>query len=93
MYKIIKITDRAGNPKTDFMKELTVVHPEMKGQLLYPITEDTVGLIRMCFIWADNSDKVLRTSIVKDYQETKELLKVVTENSIYVLKNINTGKN
>lgn len=93
MYKITNITDRAGNIKTEFMKELVVVHPDMSGQLLYPITKDVVGLIRMCFIWADNSDKILRTSIIEDYHETNELLKVITENSIYVLEKINTAKN
>lgn len=86
MYKIIKITDCAGNPKTDFMNELQAAHPEMNGQLLYPIIKEAIGMIRMCFIWADKSDKVLRTSLVKEVQETQEMLKVVTENSIYTLE-------
>ena len=89
MYKIINVTDRDGNVKEEFMKELETNHPEMAGQLLYPITKDLKGLIRMCFVWTDNSDTVLSTSIVEDYQETKELLKVITENSIYTLEKIN----
>lgn len=91
MYKIINITDRQGNVKEKFMKELAVEHPEMTGKLLYPITKGTIGMIRMCFIWLDRSDRILRTSIVEDVQETKDQLTVITENSIYVLeKHINT---
>jgi hypothetical protein len=88
MYKIISITDRDGNVKEEFIKELEVAHPNMTGQLLYPITKEVVGMIRMCFIWADRSNKVLRTSIVEGYQETSELLKVITENSIYILEKV-----
>lgn len=88
MYKIISITDRDGNVKEEFMKELEVVHPKMTGQLLYPITKNVVGMIRMCFIWADRSDKILRTSIVEGYQEANEFLKVITENSIYFLEKV-----
>ena len=86
MYKIINVTDREGNVKEKFMEELEVMHPGMCGKLLYPITKELMGMIRMCFIWTDNSDKVLRTSIIEDYEVKGNIVTVTTANSIYTLE-------
>lgn len=84
MYKIINITDHTGNIKEVFLEELRNEHKDMTGYFLYPISTAT----RLCFIWADKSNKILRTSIVKDYTEDNKVLKVKTENSIYILERV-----
>lgn len=88
MYKIIKVTDREGNIKEEFMRELMTVHPNMMGKLLYPLNRELVdaGMMRLCFIWTDNSNKVLRTSIIQDYTHQNKTTVVTTENSIYTLE-------
>lgn len=88
MYKIINVTDKEGNVKEEFMEELRETHPDMAGKLLYPITKETIGLIRMCLLWTDNSDKILRTSIVEDYEMKGNIVTVTTENSIYTLEKV-----
>ena len=84
MYKIINVTDHAGNIKVEFMESLKENHPEMRGVLLYPLNTAT----RLCFIWADKSDKMLRTSPVDKYKEVNGVLKIKTQNSIYTLERI-----
>ena len=88
MYKIIKVTDREGNIKEEFMKQLMVDHPTMIGKLLYPLNRELVdaGMMRLCFIWTDNSNKVLRTSIIQDYTQQNKTTVVTTENSVYTLE-------
>ena len=85
MYKIIKVTDHGGNIKLEFMESLKSEHPEMNGYFLYPLHTAT----RLCFIWADKSDKMMRTTLVKEYKEDNKVLKIKTENSIYTLEKIN----
>ena len=82
MYKITNVTDREGNIKVEFMESLKNEHPEMNGYFLYPLHTAT----RLCFIWADKSDKMLRTSPVDKYKEVNGVLKVKTQNSIYTLE-------
>ena len=87
MYRIINITDKAGNIKEDFIAELKAVHPEMKGQLLYPINQELVGMgLRLCFVWADKSEKMLRTSLIEDFSEKGNFMIITTLNSIYTLE-------
>ena len=82
MYKLTNVTDHQGNIKVEFMESLKENHPEMRGVLLYPIST----AVRLCFIWADKSDKMLRTSPVDKYKEVNGVLKVKTQNSIYTLE-------
>jgi len=84
MYKIINITDRAGNVKETFIKELRQMHPDMKGLLLYPLSTAQ----RLCFVWADKSEKMLRTSPIESYKEDVYTVTVITENSIYTLERV-----
>ena len=39
-----------------------------------------------CFIWNDNTNKMLRTSTIENYENNVDTIKVVTRNSIYYLK-------
>lgn len=91
MYKIINVTDRDGNVKEEFMKELAAAHPEMSGVLLYPINKNLVNtfLMSLCLVWTDNSDRMLRTSSILDYSEQDNLIILTTVNSIYTLEKIN----
>lgn len=90
MYKIINVTDREGNVKEKFMKELEAAHPGMSGKLLYPLNKNLVDtfLTGLCLVWTDNSDKMLRTSTILDYSEQDNLIIVTTLNSIYTLEKI-----
>lgn len=84
MYKIINVTDREGNVKEEFMKEMAAAHPKMSGQLLYPLS----SVRCLCLVWTDRSDKMLRTSTILDYSEQDNLIIVTTMNSIYTLEKI-----
>lgn len=59
MYKIVSITDKEGNDKTDFYNEIKSVYPSMMGEILYP--EYTVIGGHFCFVWNDDTEKMLRT--------------------------------
>lgn len=82
MYKVINVTDKEGNIKEEFMEKLRQVHPDMKGLLLYPLSTAQ----RLCFVWADKSEKMLRTSPIEGYKEDVYTVTVITENSIYTLE-------
>lgn len=84
MYKVINITDRKGNVKKEFLEELRQVHPDMSGLLLYPLSSAN----RLCLLWADKSEKILRTSLIESYKEDVYTVTVVTENSIYTLERV-----
>ena len=84
MYKVINITDKDGNIKEGFIEELRVIHPNMSGLLLYPLSSAN----RLCLIWTDNSEKMLRTSPIVSYTEEGKIVTVITENSIYTLERV-----
>lgn len=86
MYRIISITDREGNDKTDFFNEMKSVHSSMSGEILYP--ELTKVGTCFCLLWDDDTDKMLRTSTIEKYQNDGDKVEVVTRNSIYVLERI-----
>ena len=85
-YKIVNVTDRAGNIKEEFMAELQEVHPSMSGVLLYPISKKSIERIPLCLIWTDQSDKMLRTSTIMGYEESNNIITVTTRNSVYTLE-------
>lgn len=87
MYKIINVTDREGNVKQEFIDELKFVHPNLCGEILYP--ELTKVCCHFCFAWNDNTDKMLRTSTIEEYENDGDTVKVVTRNSIYYLEKEN----
>ena len=86
MYRIISITDREGNDKTDFFNEMKSIHPNMSGEILY--TELTKVGTCFCLLWDDDTEKMLRTSTIEKYQNDGDKVEVVTRNSIYVLEKI-----
>lgn len=85
-YKIINVTDRAGNVKKEFMEKLQETHPEMSGVLLYPISEESVEMMSLFFLWTDQSDKILRTTTIMGYEESNNIITVTTRNSVYTLE-------
>ena len=87
MYKITNITDREGNIKQDFIDELKSVHLNLCGEILYP--ELTKVGCHFCFVWSDDTDKMLRTSTIEEYENNGDTVKVVTRNSIYYLEKEN----
>lgn len=86
IYKIVSITDREGNNKTDFFNEMQSIHLNMSGEILYPELTKVGG--HFCLVWDDDTDKMLRTSAIKKYQNDGDNVEVVTRNSIYVLEKI-----
>lgn len=93
MYRIVNITDREGNVKQDFIDELKVIHPELVGKILNKdiFKTKTSDLFMTClhFEWADDTHKMLVTSIVTDYVEDGDKIVVTTMNSIYTFEKEN----
>ena len=87
MYKIANVTDREGIVKQDFINELKLDHPNLCGYILYP--ELTKVGCHFCFVWNDDTDKMLRTSTIEEYYNDVDTIKVVTRNSIYYLEKEN----
>ena len=84
IYRIVNITDREGNVKQDFIDELHLIHPELVGDILCPEFTKVGGYF--CFIWNDDSEKMLRTSTIENYFSNEDTVKVATRNSVYYLK-------
>lgn len=89
MYKIVSITDKQGNDKTDFYNELKSVHLNMSGKILYPEYTKIGGCL--CFVWNDNTEKMLRTSTIERLFSDEDRYIVETRNSIYTLKRENNN--
>lgn len=87
IYRIVNITDREGNVKQDFINELRLIHPELVGEILYPEFTRVGG--HFCFVWNDDSNKMLRTSTIEEYKNNGDTVKVVTRNSVYYLEKEN----
>ena len=89
MYKIISITDKQGNDKSHYA---TFDHPQLLGDFYYlDILKSGVtnGNQPHCyFIWADDSNKVMRTSRVQSMSEWDDKIKIVTMNSCYVFERV-----
>ena len=89
MYKIISITDKQGNDKSHYA---TLDHPQLLGEfenLNLLKGEIANGNHPHCyFIWADDSNKMLRTSRVQSISEWDDKIKIVTENSVYVFERV-----
>ena len=89
MYKIISITDKQGNDKSDSARQS---HPQLLGDFYYldmlksGVANGTQP--RCCFIWADDTDKMMRTSPVESMSEWDNKIKVVTMNSVYVFERV-----
>ena len=90
MYRIVNITDREGNVKQEFINELKVIHPELVGKILNKEVLKS-GLFMSClhFEWADDSNKMLKTSMVIDYVEDNDKIIVTTINSVYTFEKEN----
>ena len=89
MYKIISITDKQGVPKSHYS---TQSHPQLLGDFYY-LNMLKSGVANgtqpcCCFIWADDTDKMMRTSPVESISEWDGKIKVVTENSVYVFERV-----
>lgn len=79
--KIIMVSNRDGNVKEEFLRELQETHPDMTGEC---IINPTIGK-RLLLDWDDDSGKILRTSKIVELVEKKDknALVIITENSIY----------
>ena len=77
MYKLISCTDKQGIEKVEFMNELREKHPNMMGEL------DIMDEVFL-FYWNDDSEKMLKSSIIEKYEEIDgEECRITTMNSIY----------
>ena len=89
MYKIISITDPQGNDKSESARQS---HPQLLGDFYY-LDMLKSGVTNgyephCCFIWADNPDKMMRTSRVQSISEWDDKIKIVTMNSMYVFERV-----
>lgn len=90
MYRIVNITDREGNIKQEFINELKAIHPNLIGEILdKEVLKNNLFLSYLNFKWADNSNKMLRTSMVMDYVEDRDKIVVTTMNSVYIFEKEN----
>ena len=89
MYKITNVTDRNGNVKHDFIKEIEDRHPDLIGEI---INKDTLNsdlfLCGLRFVWADEPDRMLHTSTVLDYVEDSNKIVATTRNSVYTFEKV-----
>ena len=87
MYKIISITDNLGNDKSDSHRQS---HPQLLGEFYYldmlksGVSNGTQPCC--CFIWADDTDKMMKTSRVESITEYNNIVKIVTMNSVYTFE-------
>lgn len=90
MYKIKNITDLDGYVKVETFYELKQQHPEMTGTLLFHLSAEIIKAYPqpMCFVWSDDEEHMMRTSAVKEWIETGNEVKVVTQNTIYWLRKV-----
>lgn len=87
MYRIINITDKNGNPKTDFVDKLKKDHPLLEGEILNKsLLQNDIFLDSLEFRWNDNSRKILLTSYVTKCEVIAGKVIVRTANSIYTLE-------
>ena len=90
MYRIVNITDREGNVKQEFINELKVIHPELVGKILNKeVLKSDLFMSCLHFKWADDSNKMLKTSMVIDYVEDNDKIIVTTINSVYTFEKEN----
>ena len=87
MYKIISITDHSNNDKSASIRQS---HPQLLGDFYY-LDMLRSGVTNGCepscyFVWADDTNKMLRTSRVQSMSEWDGKIKVVTMNSVYVFE-------
>ena len=89
MYKIISIIDNLGIQKPHYA---TLDHPQLLGEfenLNLLKGEITNGNQPCCyFIWADDTDKMMRTSRVESITEYNNIVKIVTMNSVYTFEKV-----
>ena len=86
-YIITNITDREGNVKQEFIDKLKSVHPNLKGRITNKgLLKGNLFMSCLHFEWADDSNKMLKTSMVMDYVEDENKIVVTTMNSIYTFE-------
>ena len=89
MYKIISITDKQGNDKSHSARQS---HPQLLGEfenLNLLKGEIANGNQPHCyFIWADDSNKMMKTSRVESITEYNNIVKIVTMNSVYTFEKV-----
>ena len=90
MYRITNVTDKEGNVKQEFIDELKVVHPKLVGKILNKeVLKSDLFMGCLLFEWADDSNKMLKTSMVIDYVEDNDKIIVTTINSVYTFEKEN----
>lgn len=90
MYRITNVTDKEGNVKQEFIDELKVVHPKLVGKILNKeVLNSDLFMGCLHFEWADDSNKMLKTSMVMDYVEDNDKIIITTMNSVYTFEKEN----
>lgn len=91
MYKIVSVTDKSGNVKWDFIDDMKSKHgEELLGDFVYyEHMKNNLENKPCCYFeWADNSGKMLRTSLVESMSEWDNKVKIATMNSVYVFEKV-----
>ena len=89
MYKVISITDHLNNEKSHYA---TLSHPQLLGEFedLNFLKDEVANGTQpsCCFIWADDTDKMMKTSSVQSMSEWDNKIKIVTMNSCYTFERV-----
>lgn len=81
MDSIVSITDREGNLKQEQMQNIINTYGGLDGEILYKDLTKTNGCL--CFVYANQDNKMMRTSTVEQLDKFDDKWIVKTRNSIY----------
>lgn len=86
MYRITKILDKNGNSRDKYFADIKSHHPNMSCEIVLHEYVRVGGCL--CLLWNDDTNKMLKTSKIEEYENDNGKIKVVTRNSIYYLEEI-----
>lgn len=81
MYKIKSITDKDGNVKQEQIDRIISIYGSLDGDIYYKQRIMVGG--NLCFIYANQDNKMMITSIIESISEYDNIYKVETRNSVY----------
>lgn len=90
LYRLVNVVDKEGNTKEEFIEELRKTHPKLLGKITNKgLLTGNLFMTCLHFEWADDSNKMLKTSMVIDYVEDNDKIIVTTMNSVYTFEKEN----
>lgn len=84
MDRIVAIRDRDGDLKAEQMAHIIDTYGSLDGEILYKDLTRERGCL--CFVYANQDAKMMRTSTIEKIDKTDDSWVVTTRNSIYVFE-------